>query len=777
MNLSNSFKSVFVFFVFVLAGCTVVREIVYVDPPPPTPSDAGRPSAADAGDLSGDAGQPLPTVDAGPIILDAGSPIPSTILTVIFDGPAPGNLMRGQQDAPMYGFTLIAYEAVQIRNLGFSLEGLETGSYVRGSAGTEYFRDLKLKDLDTGATLMGPISMPPGSPASSNSGVFLFTESFAMAAGETRHLMVTMDIANTEDVRGEFFSGDHSYRVSVANGSERFFAGDSVRRIVDGIFVAPGAIENNVRVLGNALTIVDAELTVSMAASPFSMFGVSHEPNTPSVGLVFTASEISDAYIRSVRLIGMGNVGDGFRSDALNDVVVSCALFNGPIQVGLAQTPSESGVMRIPSINLRIPAGSSVTLVAHCTADSVVAQDTGDRYALGVRDTFDIEAENDFGSSIFTQVATSLEVNTSYAPLNIVTVMRHAAVTVEANNLRQSTILVAGDVWQNMAQVRVTARYEAVLLEALRVTSEGDAASFSAVAIASDGAVLGTGILPAGTNSERDITLTTPRVIERDSTRTYQLWARLAPVVAGGLPRSGSRVRLGLAAGDVSGIWDSSYAGSLNVRFRGVASGDRPQAAGTEILGNEFVVRRSKPTMTRIPLPTILVNGVDQALYEFRMTADPAGPVTVLGFRFNFEKPITATLSDIGFRRGSVNIPVTIVQDRTWVAIRFLNEETILAGDSVVYTIHGTLDGFAARQAFSLSPARSLTDVAMTGYPAFTLAGISLDTGTAIFGVGLLWSDMWGLPHSDEPRAFGGSFDWTGDTFLEDLTSTQFRFR
>ncbi len=755
----------FLFLGFALTGCY---------------DNHGRPvpvlPMGDAGPMpTGDAGWPLPTDDAGPMPAEDGGTPSDAVLTIIFDGPAAGVELRGTQDVVMYRFTLIAREHLEIRSVPFMLEGLTADDRVRGSLGTEYFRDLKVKDLDTGRTVMGPISLDSGS----------FSEPFTMMPGETRHLLITMDLANSEDAFGEFYGdSDNHYRVTVGDDAGHFFPSDGVRLVATGEFVASEAIETNVRIPGNEINVVDATLAVNMAATPALTRAVSHELMIPSVGLVFTAAEASDVLIRSVRLTGRGDV-DGFtRAEDLNDVVTACALFDGETQVGRAQSPDAvTGEMRITDVNFPVPAGSSVTLTARCTADSVVEGDF-DIYALGIADEGDIEAEREDGNPVFATVSSSLLNNVHGAPSNFVTVFPHGEVTVAAENLRQSTILVAGpDFWQNFAQYRVTAQREGVDMDVVRVHSTGEAASFNMVAVAVDGALLGTCILPAGTDRDCDVHLSSPLRVERDSSRVFQLWSRLSYVVSSasvggattGVARSGNRLRLGLAADVERGDWDVNYVGMLNVRFTGRASGHRLYEDGPGISGNEFIVRRSKPTFTRQALVSTLIrNGSDHDLYRFRVSADSAGSVGLMGFRFRVAVTGSGTVSSLGIRRVGSPLDVagaTVARSGEFITVTFSTEETI-TGSGTSYTLHGVLDGFIAGDTVSLTPFRNLSDdTALTG-------GVGPDGQlntlrgwvAGMFHTGILWSDLSEVPHTD--TAWTSSLDWTGDRLVEDMTQT-----
>jgi hypothetical protein len=429
-----------VLFASIATGCSCgsshMRPPLADTGPPPVMGDAGVPGTDTGMYEWPDA---APAADSG---TDAG-PVITTALRIVFDGPADSAYLRGSQDVVMYRFSLTAYEDVEIRSVPFELAGLTAADYIVGTLGTEYFRDLKIKDADTGVTLMGPTTLS-GSP---------FSDAFIVRAGETRHFNVTMDLANTEDIVNEFYGdGNNRYRVTIGDGT-RFFPVDGVRRVSDGSFVEPEAIENNVTIPGNAMTIVDAELLVTRAAVPCLPIAVRNEPLVPTTGIVFTASAANDILIRSVRLTGSSV------DLPLNDVVTYCALFQGDTQVGLSAAPDEFGLMRIPGVNVTVPAGSSVSLTVRCTMDSVVDGDF-DTWSVGIDFPVDIDAVREDGYSATPTLDDRLRAAAEGTDGCFGQVRQHGEITVATDNLRQSTILVGGTgYWQNLAQFKLSAQY------------------------------------------------------------------------------------------------------------------------------------------------------------------------------------------------------------------------------------------------------------------------------------------------------------------------------
>jgi len=735
-------------------------------------------------------------------------------LTVSFNGPVTGNIAKGQQDVVLYKFSLISPDnTLEIRNIDFSLAALNGGKIV-GTSGTKYFRDLKIKNLDTGETFMGPTDLPSSCVTGSTSCAITLTDSRNITAGQTLNLAITADLSNTEDADANFFTpGTNQYRVTLGDASA-IFASSDVRVVSTGEFLDTSKIVPNSPIAGNPMTVKASNLSVSLAASPSSATAVKKQEMIPTVGLVFTAGDQSDVAIKSVKLTGSASLlNTVFDASTTRAVITACALFDGDTQVGLSQTPdTTTGQMNITNMNVAVPKGSSKTLVAKCTADSTV-EGAADYVAVGIATAVDVTAEDQDSNTVVPSLSAQVTANAGATPIVVQTVRSSGNLTVSPNNLRQSTILVGdgGAVWQNFAEFKATAQYEDVTIDKITVTSTGDAANFTMVSVAQDGTVKGFDILPSGNSKSKDVSLSSAITVPKDGSATFQLWGKLSNVVSSsshpalaGAARSGNLMSLGLASGITSGDWDSNYGGQLNIRANGAASGDRLYAATTTLTntGNAFVLRKTKPVVTRQALSTTtLTAGLDMDLYKFQVSADSAGSVALKKLVFNWSKGdsnASFNMQNFRLRKGSTDIAqadisITSPTGTNYytggpaageltgkIVVTFTNEETI-AGSGNVYTLHATVNGTVdSGDSFSLNFYRDNTVTApQTGYltnNAFGgVVGPNIDTSAAADGTAdaigtFVWSDNSEVPHSYASGTAGGSSDWTQDLYVEDLT-------
>lgn len=168
-----------------------------------------------------------------PVIPDAGTPDsgtrPQGRVLVTCGGPESAEVLTETNDFSTRTINISATgRSVEVRRLhgalGWSSVGI--GGHVVGMNGTRYFRDLKVRDRDTGQTLMGPMDL--NARTSAQSGDVMFIDAFTVQNGTTRRLAVTTDTAVREDWYHDFTFGFYAFRVGV-EGEQRVFMGDDLR--------------------------------------------------------------------------------------------------------------------------------------------------------------------------------------------------------------------------------------------------------------------------------------------------------------------------------------------------------------------------------------------------------------------------------------------------------------------------------------------------------------------------------------------------------------------
>lgn len=368
------------------------------------------------------------------------------------------------------------------------------------------------------------------------------------------------------------------------------------------------------------------------------------------------------------------------------------------------------------------------------------------------------------------------------------------------------SILVPG-VIHPMIEYKFSAINEPVVLQGIRVLAEGDAAMYREISAMSEGATIGTGIVPSGTDQRIDIRFPSDIVIPQGGSARISLAAQLNPVVASstvngrmdGVPRSGKTVALSLVAGETSGEWGSEYGSSFNVNAH-CLSGAPVYAAGPMVYGTAYYVHKTKPLFTMVPLssPTLRSGSVD--LYHFRVTSDPAGSSALkkinLHYDLHREGSSTFTIGNFRLMRGSREMSLddytiiennmsdarhtTVTSTSGLISIVFTDEEIVSSAGNT-YTLSATTGGgMASGDRFVLSPVSEVASHVI-GYIAdrpapFWFPTFSVDTGIVPDRYGesipqILWSDLSEVPHFANRESWLTSRDWIAGLFNSGLGS------
>lgn len=717
------------------------------------------------------------------------------------------NIGINMQDVPLFKFSLSSQEnQLEIRKFYVTVSSTNGGYVTEG--GTNYFKDIKIKNASTGATVWGPKEIT-GSTAGTVSLTFN-DNSLYLQPGQTVDLVLTADTANTSD--SDFVNKGF---VAKIGGASNMFASTDVRVVDTGEYLAASKIVPNSQITGNTMTVKSSSLTVSLASSPSSNSVVKKQGSIPSVGIVFAAGAQSGARLTALTVRGSSSDdGSTYSYADLANTITSCGLYDGTKMLGQKQNPdTTAGTLNFTNLNLSVAAGTSKTLTVNCDIASTV---TSTKYfALGVTSS-GVTAEDDNSNTISVTPDTALTNNgtATAGGLSVkLTVRTTGTLTIAADDMRQSTILVAGgETWHNLAQFKASAQYEAISLDRVMVTSTGDAALYSMIGVAVDGALKASDSLPAGSASFRDLDLSAnPIVVPKDGSVTFQLWGKLNNVqssssvsgVTSGVVRSGATTTLGIAAGNTTASeYDATYSGKFNVRATGMASGERLKATGSTTYGNNFFVRKTKPVVTRQTLSgnlgtSVLGSGNDQNLYAVQIGADNAGSVAIKKLTFTYSKSSSTgfTVSNLRLRKGYTDITsnITIVDENgtdlyagsigaastTGKVVVYFSGSTqeSVSGTGTLYTLHGTIGTVVSGNTLSVSMYRpaSSNNTAYLASTTVTIPGPNLDVAgdtTAEIQGGFIWSDNSELPHNATIGS-GSSPDWTNEYLVEDMTQTQ----
>ncbi|MCK9361439.1 hypothetical protein M0Q28_04405 [Patescibacteria group bacterium] len=376
----------FLFFGLALTGCYDMHGL-----PPVIPM-------GDAGPTVGDAGIPMPEPDSGPVVVadagtdsgpvvepdagsDAGSvedpdagPLPVELVVDPFfsgwDTPA------GQQDMATADIHITAAHDLEWREgVMFQIRAITPGCMVRGSRGTEYFRDIKIKNTETGMTLMGPVSMPTLSDGATSTGFFrVGWDARTIPTGTTWRFAVTMDLSSVEDAPGEFVGCSYNVYTGMEGGS--IIEASSVRY--------PGGAALTPEQIGGDNAASYSGFTVS---APLIEAG----EMPPSEILVAGADRWYHVASYDVVRDGIDAVFvmiDGFAEDTSEVAIAHYdAALGTEVVIGRAFLPSGENSGRTVILDSSLAAGEAFEIwvrVPFITTDTSLRPRTGDSFRMGV---------------------------------------------------------------------------------------------------------------------------------------------------------------------------------------------------------------------------------------------------------------------------------------------------------------------------------------------------------------------------------------------------------
>ena len=789
-------------------------------------TDVATETSVDAADAATDAAET--SVDAAPETLPV-----TAMLTNSFDGPAPGKVAAGQTGVSLYQFALTGTGApLQDSNLAFALEavpGSASTCTIVGSAGTHYFKKLRVINTDTGATITGPQEFPNMSGISSISFGYGPAESFDLTPDKTYRLALVADLASSEDAGDTFLDGKCAYRVTFFH-----FGSTDIKNLSTGTYLPTSQIIPNSDVIGNALTVTSSSLSVSLAATPSSSTVVKKQLGVPMVGNILTAGSSSDITATNVTVTCQASINGGapLTSDC-SKRITSLSMFRADTgaMIGLAAAVDPvTGKVTIKNTNLLIPKGTSLRVVFQATLSSSASPAAPfDWVSVGIANASDIQAQDQDSNTVIPKLDAAVVAQvTSPKPAVFQTIRNSGILTIAADSHPVSSIVIGGrDQWVPMAQYKASAQYEALNIDRLVALGgavvpgyQADCANFTEVAVAMNGAVHGATVLPAGTTCWQDVDLSSdPIVVPKDGSIDFQLWAKIAAVqssssVGGafsGVTRSGHAPSMGLIGNIQVGEWDVNYTDKLNVRTTGAASGERIYTANTGTYGNPMTIRKSMPIVTKQSLSSTTLTNVDQDLFKEQIAADSAGSIGFKQQIFAFSKTAGVELYNFRMRRGATEMDTStyaITNGATGAdlqvgsispgtnfgyivfAMRAGQEESI-SGSGNVYTLHATVAGATSGQNVTIALKRDSETpfpFIVTGWLTNAFAFDGYASSANIFhlkqpsGAGdheydgsFIWSDESEVPHSPGVYTFPltGSADWTNDYLVQDLSQSQ----
>jgi len=307
-------------------------------------------------------------------------------VTFSLNGPVASDVSVNSNDVEVLNVTLTTQSAITVKQIDLVVESVlsgaadndsDNGDLIRGDSTEANIKDIKIRD-GSGNTLMGPNSLTVSDDTGDVDQTLSFTDSFDMAAGESKVLSITIDIDNDAP-------DDQEYRVTLDIDTNLDIE-DS-----EGNTLATTNIVPSTDLVGNTFTTKSATLTVAKSSSISSATKVRGTNEVELLATSFTAGSASEITITSLSLTGYidssvataGNCtantdfaagsDDDQASSAsectyyFKDVVTSLSIYDGSVsasnKIGSTKSANTSGVATFDGLSWTIPASETKTLI------------------------------------------------------------------------------------------------------------------------------------------------------------------------------------------------------------------------------------------------------------------------------------------------------------------------------------------------------------------------------------------------------------------------------
>ncbi len=561
-------------------------------------------------------------------------------VTIAFNGPSSGDVQIDSQDQELFAFTLTAAQAVTVKDFDIQIgaddddtggptDGVETGNAdddgLINSGSEANFKDIKIVNVDTGATLLSPLELDvvidDASSETSLTGtaedalqIIDFTDDFTMEAGETLNLSVRADIDNG------LTSGETVVVILDVSGLTIEDSNGDALATAD---IVPGS-----DLTGYNQTARSSTLTFTVASTPGDVSTIDGVDNVTVLGINAEANDASDVTITDFTLTvygdddvsGTSTIGGTASGESdVNDNVESCSLYDGETLLDGPEGPSSSGqTIRFADIDWTVTAGSVQLITVKCNfANTSTSGTVGFSFDIAEADT-DVVAQDDDGDTLAAAQTTGTAINggTTISSANVVTVNDSGSLDVTvASSTPTADFVLSSSTGNHVSTFRITATNEAFDIVTLAFTEEQAEDDLSVtdstgyinnITLATieypkaDGTT-GTKTATMSTNEAKFSSLDMYVAVGAPADVKVMVNLPLTDRDAGGSATSNEKIRMAFSDGDNSG--------SESFKAVGVGSGTTLDEASTgvadlgdDIVGTDgvhtFVVRETKPTIT-----------------------------------------------------------------------------------------------------------------------------------------------------------------------------------
>lgn len=358
--------------------------------------------------------------DGGSCTSSAGDCSYSTLeggdITISSNGPSATDVATNAKDVVLMNFSLVSVSPVTFKNFEIALTASEGGVASEGGLlnadATANLTDIKIINVDTGKTLMGPVdstsfvtltggAIATAAATDESQEFYKFTDEFSMDAAESLNLALTADIKNDVDLEG----------VTVIPALSITSAFPEVRDVNNKVVTNTTSIVPSSTITGKTMTVKSPTLTVGLSSDPSDdKVYVKGSKAVKFACFSMQASQSSDIKVTSLTL---GSSFDEDNSDVwgaagsdnsvnLNAVVGSVKLVDGSgVEKVASKSVASAGTVTFDNMNYTVPAGATQLLCVQGDISSdAFKNSTLDEVAFGITAVGSIVAEDKNGNTL-----------------------------------------------------------------------------------------------------------------------------------------------------------------------------------------------------------------------------------------------------------------------------------------------------------------------------------------------------------------------------------------
>ena len=590
-------------------------------------------------------------------------------VTFAFNGPAARDVSLDGEGVHLLEFSVTTVSEITIEEMNFNIfaddnadsdpfDGTDDGNdidadgLINADTDEANLTDIKVINLDTGRTVMSAEELAVAGDDASQT--LTYTDSFTLDAGESVDLTLVVDIT------------DAAAFVDTTIGAELLMDVDADELVVEdarGDDVAADEVVPGTDMQGNTMTVIDAEMFLTLAGTPTSDSFVKGTENVPMAGVNFRAADAEDVTVTQVSVTCYidGDLDGDFDTptdagDSVRDFIGSVSLYlDGEKVAGPTSLDTDAQAV-FDDMDWTLMAGDSENLIikADLARQATVSNEL---VACGIENATDVVAQDEDGDDVEADSAINNEAVLDAGNGVEIEVLDGGTLSFREEGSTDETILIAGTQDVMVAKYKFTAVDEAFTVNDLDVVmlAAGDAnantaddtnaSAYTRVTVkypTQDGEGEQNRNFSAGEAKFTGLDMYVPE----GGNAFLEVYVDLNTIDAGA--ESGAVVRVA--------VQDSTNTAVNDFEATGVGSGDTVMAdtvsMPADISGIEaHYLRETKPMVALVGDKNgVLVSGV-QELIEFTVTADEAQSVslTQLAFRVQHQNDGDGQVENFSF--------------------------------------------------------------------------------------------------------------------------------